>query len=86
MLKLKPDKFIPAGGFPSFMKKKENKKPASLVSPSRRWAFFLIRKNQRIFISYLDEVYPIFLLLTYQIIDYLYLLVYMCIYPYSLRA
>lgn len=29
ILKLKPYSFIPAGGFPSFMKKKENKKPAS---------------------------------------------------------
>lgn len=29
MLKSKTYKFIPAGGFPSFMKKKENKKPAS---------------------------------------------------------
>ena len=29
MSKLKPYSFIPAGSFPSFMKKKENKKPAS---------------------------------------------------------
>ena len=29
MSKLKSYSFIPAGGFPSFMKKKENKKPAS---------------------------------------------------------
>ena len=29
MSKLKSYSFIPAGGFPSLMKKKENKKPAS---------------------------------------------------------
>ena len=38
--------FIPAGSFPSFMKKK---KPARSICPSRRRAFFLIRKKQRIF-------------------------------------
>ena len=49
MSKLKTYNFIPAGSFPSFMKKKENKKPASSICPSRRRAFFLIRKKQRIF-------------------------------------
>ena len=31
MLKLKSYSFIPAGGFPSFTKKKENKKPGSVI-------------------------------------------------------
>ena len=46
MSKLKSYNFIPAGSFPSFMKKKENKKPASdyIVHLADGLSFFIRKK------------------------------------------
>lgn len=51
MLKLKPYSFIPAGSFPSFMKKKEKKKPASVIKSISPIGFLSYKKETKNFYS-----------------------------------
>ena len=49
MSKLKPYSFMPAGGFPSFMKKKENKKPGRLLMSISPMGFLSYKKETKNF-------------------------------------
>ena len=49
MLKLKSYSFIPAGGFPSFTKKKKNKKPGMIIQSISPMGFLSYKKESKNF-------------------------------------